>query len=343
MAFDHKKFEEEFRLPRRSRWEVSLDEVVETSSPFGFFDHEPEVLTHLDVLDEGSVEPSEFTGGESVGPYELCVFLELREKVHQTLCTLRPRDERIVRRRFGLWESYDHDETLEQIGNDFQLAKESIRRLEARGLRCLRHVSRSKYLSLFADCPEETPTHSVLYRWQGREDKKMRRRIQSRISQQPKKRADIKKAKEERKRLKKKRKKRDKLEKERRQREQRGLLTMKQLAVALKIDESEAELLIAKHRDSHPYGVAEYTLADGKRKEYFTPAILEAIQIECLSEKGWMTLGEMQQKFCINKKVIFSFAIKQRNVHPEWFCCIKRTSYHSPEFIQAFKEEYDIG
>ena len=65
------------------------------------------------------------------------------------LATLTPREERVLRMRFGIGEKADH--TLEEVGRDFSVTRERIRQIEAKALRKLRHPSRAKKLKAFVD------------------------------------------------------------------------------------------------------------------------------------------------------------------------------------------------
>jgi RNA polymerase primary sigma factor len=65
------------------------------------------------------------------------------------LATLTPREEKILRMRFGIGEKTEH--TLEEVGNGFSVTRERIRQIEAKALRKLRHPSRGKVLSPFVN------------------------------------------------------------------------------------------------------------------------------------------------------------------------------------------------
>ena len=65
------------------------------------------------------------------------------------LATLSPREERVLKMRFGIGERSNH--TLEEVGQDFEVTRERIRQIEAKALRKLRHPSRSKLLKGFME------------------------------------------------------------------------------------------------------------------------------------------------------------------------------------------------
>jgi RNA polymerase primary sigma factor len=72
------------------------------------------------------------------------------------LATLTPREEKVLRMRFGIGERSDH--TLEEVGQDFEVTRERIRQIEAKALRKLRHPSRAKKLFAFSDPNEKEKT-----------------------------------------------------------------------------------------------------------------------------------------------------------------------------------------
>jgi len=74
---------------------------------------------------------------------------DLNGQIHKVLATLSPREEKILRMRFGIGEKSER--TLEEVGNDFSVTRERIRQIEAKALRKLRHASRSKILRTFLD------------------------------------------------------------------------------------------------------------------------------------------------------------------------------------------------
>ena len=84
-----------------------------------------------------------------VSPSDSVVNLNLSDSTRQILATLTPREEKVLRMRFGIGEKSDH--TLEEVGRDFSVTRERIRQIEAKALRKLRHPSRAKKLKSFID------------------------------------------------------------------------------------------------------------------------------------------------------------------------------------------------
>jgi len=82
-------------------------------------------------------------------PGEAAVNRNLQEQTKKILSTLTPREEKVLRMRFGIGERADH--TLEEVGQDFDVTRERIRQIEAKALRKLRHPSRSKKLRTFTE------------------------------------------------------------------------------------------------------------------------------------------------------------------------------------------------
>jgi RNA polymerase primary sigma factor len=84
-----------------------------------------------------------------VNPTDAVINNNLADKTRQVLATLTPREEKVLRMRFGIGERSDH--TLEEVGQDFDVTRERIRQIEAKALRKLRHPSRSKQLKSFIE------------------------------------------------------------------------------------------------------------------------------------------------------------------------------------------------
>ncbi len=82
-------------------------------------------------------------------PSEAAVSMNLAEQTRKVLATLTPREEKVLRMRFGIGEKADH--TLEEVGQDFTVTRERIRQIEAKALRKLRHPTRSRKLKSFID------------------------------------------------------------------------------------------------------------------------------------------------------------------------------------------------
>jgi len=85
----------------------------------------------------------------AVSPSEAVMNMSLSDQTRRVLTTLTPREEKVLRMRFGIGEKSDH--TLEEVGEDFEVTRERIRQIEAKALRKLRHPSRSKQLKSFLD------------------------------------------------------------------------------------------------------------------------------------------------------------------------------------------------
>lgn len=82
-------------------------------------------------------------------PIDAAVHANLRETTTRILATLTPREERVLRMRFGIGMNTDH--TLEEVGQQFSVTRERIRQIEAKALRKLKHPSRSRKLRSFLD------------------------------------------------------------------------------------------------------------------------------------------------------------------------------------------------
>jgi RNA polymerase primary sigma factor len=84
-----------------------------------------------------------------VSPADAMIRVNLKEQTASVLRTLNPREERIIKMRFGLEDGSEH--TLEEVGQNFQVTRERIRQIEVKALRKLRHPSRSRRLRAFVD------------------------------------------------------------------------------------------------------------------------------------------------------------------------------------------------
>ncbi len=84
-----------------------------------------------------------------MSPSDAVVGMSLTEQTRKVLATLTPREEKVLRMRFGIGERADH--TLEEVGQDFDVTRERIRQIEAKALKKLRHPSRSKRLRPFIE------------------------------------------------------------------------------------------------------------------------------------------------------------------------------------------------
>jgi RNA polymerase primary sigma factor len=85
----------------------------------------------------------------AVIPVDAAIQSNLKETVTRVLASLTPREERVLRMRFGIGMNTDH--TLEEVGQQFSVTRERIRQIEAKALRKLRHPSRSDKLKSFLE------------------------------------------------------------------------------------------------------------------------------------------------------------------------------------------------
>jgi RNA polymerase primary sigma factor len=88
-----------------------------------------------------------------VSPAEAVINTNLRELTDKVLKTLTPREEKVLKMRFGVGDGSEH--TLEEVGQSFTVTRERIRQIESKALRKLRHPSRSKKLKAFLDAGED--------------------------------------------------------------------------------------------------------------------------------------------------------------------------------------------
>ena len=86
---------------------------------------------------------------DAVQPLDAAIGSDLRETMTRVLGSLTPREERVLRMRFGIGTKSDH--TLDEIGLQFSVTRERIRQIEAKALRKLKHPSRARALRTFLD------------------------------------------------------------------------------------------------------------------------------------------------------------------------------------------------
>lgn len=102
------------------------------------------------VGDEEDSSLGDFIADESaMQPLDMAIHTNLKETCTRILSSLTPREERVLRMRFGIGMNTDH--TLEEVGRQFNVTRERIRQIEAKALRKLKHPSRSKKLRSFLD------------------------------------------------------------------------------------------------------------------------------------------------------------------------------------------------
>ena len=107
------------------------------------------------IFDLGRVELDALHLGDfiedknAVIPVDAAIQANLKETVTRVLASLTPREERVLRMRFGIGMNTDH--TLEEVGQQFSVTRERIRQIEAKALRKLKHPSRSRKMRSFLD------------------------------------------------------------------------------------------------------------------------------------------------------------------------------------------------
>jgi len=108
------------------------------------------ISLEIPIGEEDDSRLGDFIEDKSIhSPMDSVVSMGLQDQTREVLQTLTPREEKVLRMRFGIGEKADH--TLEEVGQDFDVTRERIRQIEAKALRKLRHVSRSKKLKIFIE------------------------------------------------------------------------------------------------------------------------------------------------------------------------------------------------
>jgi len=106
------------------------------------------------IGEEGDGRLGEFIEDRAViSPAEAVINVNLKEQTAKALRTLTPREEKVIKMRFGLEDGSEH--TLEEVGQCFAVTRERIRQIEAKALRKLRHPARSLKLKSFLECGRE--------------------------------------------------------------------------------------------------------------------------------------------------------------------------------------------
>ena len=102
------------------------------------------------IGDEEDSQLGDFIEDRSaVSPSEAVINLDLKEQTESVLKTLTPREEKVIKMRFGVGDGSEH--TLEEVGQNFAVTRERIRQIEAKALRKLRHPGRSGRLRPYID------------------------------------------------------------------------------------------------------------------------------------------------------------------------------------------------
>jgi RNA polymerase primary sigma factor len=100
--------------------------------------------------DEGETQLSDFIEDkEARSPFNETTFNLLRERIEEVLSSLSPREEKVIRLRFGIGDG--HSRTLEEVGSIFNMTRERVRQIEAKALKKLRHPAKSHKLKGFLE------------------------------------------------------------------------------------------------------------------------------------------------------------------------------------------------
>ena len=86
-----------------------------------------------------------------LSPLDIAIQEDMKKNIDKILCSLPPKEEKIIRKRFGIGDDAPH--TLEDVGLEFDVTRERIRQIEVKAIRKLKHPSRSKWLRDFIEKP----------------------------------------------------------------------------------------------------------------------------------------------------------------------------------------------
>jgi RNA polymerase primary sigma factor len=86
-----------------------------------------------------------------LSPLDFAIQGDMKKKIDKILCSLTHKEEKIIRKRFGIGGDIPH--TLEEVGLEFDVTRERIRQIEGKAIRRLKHPSRSKWLREFIEKP----------------------------------------------------------------------------------------------------------------------------------------------------------------------------------------------
>jgi RNA polymerase primary sigma factor len=106
------------------------------------------ISLEMPIGEEGDTHLGEFIEDRAaISPAEAVINVDLKDQTANMLRTLTPREEKVIKMRYGLEDGSEH--TLEEVGQCFAVTRERIRQIEANALSKLRHPSRSRKLKLF--------------------------------------------------------------------------------------------------------------------------------------------------------------------------------------------------
>jgi len=127
------------------RMDIPVDKVRRVMK----IDKEPISLETPVGEEEDSVVGDFIEDMTALSPADAVMAVHLQDQTRKVLATLTPREEQVLRLRFGIGERTDH--TLEEVGTRFGVTRERIRQIEAKALRKLRHPSRARRLRTFSE------------------------------------------------------------------------------------------------------------------------------------------------------------------------------------------------
>lgn len=118
------------------RVDEALEEALSENDETAFIDNDHSFCLQDHIMDPNAIDPEEHA-----------IEAGLATQVDRAISTIKPKEERVLRKRFGIGEREDH--TLEEIGKLYNLTRERIRQIQAKGLRRLRHPIKSQPLRTY--------------------------------------------------------------------------------------------------------------------------------------------------------------------------------------------------
>ena len=138
---DEEEIAQELEIPRErvpllvglAKQDVSLEELIDQEEVDG-----------ADLADQGQIDGADLSDSSILSPDDTASYEQLKDQISDVLDTLTPREQKVLRLRFGLEDG--RSRTLEEVGKEFSVTRERIRQIEAKALDKLRHPTRSRKL-----------------------------------------------------------------------------------------------------------------------------------------------------------------------------------------------------